>query len=332
MNLPDLHTAASSRTGFAGACLLVFLLCAGAAAQTLPVTQVGIAIEPVRAGARAAAMAESFVADAYDVASMYWNPAALAYLQDFDLQINHSQEQFIKSEDENISIPVHLRRSETIAFGASVNHVGYFASQSTVYRALQFGYDVAYAREVLPTFSVGVMLQAQYAHTSASEHWGMSSLFGFYYYPEPEVSYGVSFGGLGTGIEYFDRIDSAGSTVSHTTILRDAYTPRYLQVGATLRYPADTHDPEFVLAFANEKIFNVSGLQYKGGAEYYPWGFIALRGGYIVTPSISYGVFGWGFRTQRIHLDFAISPNPQTDQAIQISLLVALGKATSSRP
>jgi hypothetical protein len=297
-------------------------------AQTLPVTQVGIRIQPVRPGARAASMAESFVSDAFDVGAMYWNPAALAYLQEYSLQVNHSQEQFIKSADENISLPVRLRRAETIAFGVSVNHVGYLGNQTTVYRAIQFGYDIAYAREIAPTLSIGVNLQAQYAHSASAQRWGVSSLFGMYYSPSPEVSYGVSFGGLGTGIEYFDKLEADSS---HSTILRDAYSPRYLQIGATLRYPAESRDPDLVLAFANEKVFNQSGLRYKGGAEYYPWGFIALRGGYVVGPDLSYARFGWGFRTQRIHLDFSISPNSATDQAIQISLLIGLWKTAPTQ-
>jgi hypothetical protein len=305
--------------------------------QTPPVTQLGFQMQPVKASARAAGMAESFVADAFDVGAMYWNPAALAYLQEFSIQLNHSQEQSIKSSDENISLPIRLRRSETIAFGVSVNHVGYVGDQSTVYRAIQFGYNVAYAREIAPALSAGVTLMARWSHSVATERWGSSSLFGLYYNPSPEVSYGVSFGGIGTGIEYFDRIDTLGvdllghPSVEHTTVLRDVFSPRYLQIGATLRYPAETHDPDLVLSFANTKVFNQSGLIYKGGVEYYPWGFIALRGGYIFAPDFSYARFGWGFRSKQFHLDFSISPNASSDQAIQISLLVGLWKTVPTR-
>ncbi len=274
--------------------------------------------EPVRVGARGAGLADAYTASIADAFSLYWNPAGLAYLAHNAIIMDHSFEKTINSFNENVTLPLQIRSGEVIGIGATVNHVGYGGGTDGGFRAIQYGYDLGYGREILPGFSLGAAVGVRYASATGSHLWGVSSSIGACYYPSEEVSYGLSYSGIGSGIRYA----TDGSATSFT----NENLPHRLQAGAELRFPSSEGERLFTLAIENEKIFGQSGLRYGVAVEALPFRFLALRGGYVVEPDIQYARFGAGLRADRFQIDYSISPSKFTDEAYHISLAIDLGR------
>ena len=268
-------------------------------------------------GARAAGFADAFVSDAHDVSSMYWNPGALAYLKQSSVILNYSQEQVIRGMEEDITFPFRVSEGEALTGGISVNNVGYFGTRSeTAFRAVQYTATVAYAREILPSFSVGASAALQYGKTDVSKLWSRSSSIGILYVPDDQLSYGASFSGIGSGMLY--------TSDRSTTTLTTQNLPRILSAGASVRFPGGPDRPVFILSASNQKLFGESGIRYNGGIEIWPFKVLALRGGYLVYPHLSAARFGMGLHLAAIELDSSISPSKLTDQAVHFSLAIDL--------
>ncbi|MBI4547758.1 MAG: hypothetical protein HY707_07255 [Ignavibacteriae bacterium] len=265
------------------------------------------------AGARALGLAEAHVAEAYDVNSMYWNPASLSYLRQYSFVLDHALEVSSNLMNENISMPLYRTNEQVMAMGLTVNHIGYLREGVEAnFRAVQYGYDVAYSQKLIPTVSIGARVGLRYGHTPSSNVWGVSSSVGIFYSPSQEISYGASFSGLGTGIRY--------SHNGISTALSTAKLSRRLQVGASLRYPSSLKQTIFIISVANEKIFDRAGIRYKGGIEFFPVHFIALRTGYLVDPEVKVAFYGLGIKAGRIRFEYAMSPSKLTNRLYQFSL------------
>lgn len=274
-------------------------------------------VHPSPSGARSLAFSEASSADNRDLNAMYSNPASLVFVRIPTIVVNHAIERASNVMNENVAIPLMLHGKEAVAIGLTVNHVGYALSGHVApFKVIQYGYDVAYAREVIPTFSLGGGLAVRYAKSEASNLWGVFSTIGLFYSPSEEISYGAVFTGLGSGIRY--TYDGVSTTLASENI------PRTLQMGATLRYPGSQKADIVVASFANEKIFGEDGVRYKGGLEIIPYHFLALRMGYFVDPDVSVPTFGVGIKVTRWYLDAAIQPSKLTNQFYQISVAYAL--------
>lgn len=274
-------------------------------------------VRPFTIGARVLAFSEAAVADNYDLNCMYSNPAALAFMRVPTIVANHIVERSSNVMKENAAIPLFMRKGETVAIGLTLNHVGHIESSPLAdFKVMQYGYDVAYARELLPTFSVGGGLGVRYASTESSNLWGVFSTIGIFYTPSEEINYGVSFGGLGSGIRY--TYDGTTTTLASENI------PRTLRVGATVRYPGLFRQDIVVVSIENEKIFGEDGLRYKGGFEVFPVQYVGLRMGYFVDSDIQVPTFGLGLRAGRWHLDYAMQPSRLTNRFYQVSVAYSL--------
>lgn len=301
------------RTRHIPAIVLVLFLGMGISVKTISQTLSTYTARSNFPGARAAGFADAFTSDPYDVSSIYWNPATLAYMKQMSVILNHSQEKIIHGMEEDVTFPLRALKGEALCAGASVNHVGYLGTGSeTDFRVLEYSGTVAYAREIIPAFSVGASAILQYGRTDASRLWATSSSIGIFYIPDDQMSYGASFSGIGSGILY--------SSDGTTTTLSEQNLPRILRAGATIRYPGEPNPTIFVLSVSNEKIFGESGVRYNGGLELWPVKFLALRGGYVVYPNQSSARFGMGIRLARLEIDSAISPSKATDQASHFSI------------
>jgi len=273
---------------------------------------------PALVGARAAGMGDAYVAEAYDATSMYWNPASMAFLQNHSAVFSHLLDQTISGMNENVSFPLWERKGEAVAIGFTVNHVGRLGNASSVdFRVIQYGYDIAFAKEVVPTFSLGIGIGVRYGQTTLSNLWGISSSFGAFYSPSREITYGVTLSGVGSGILYVsDRV---------TTSLSSENLPRTLQAAVAMRFPHSADQTFLTVSVANEKVFGVDGIRYKGGVEAYPVKFLALRWGYTYHQNFfSAARYGLGIRFRKFQLDYAISPSKLTDRSYQVSLGVFL--------
>ncbi|MBA4313293.1 MAG: hypothetical protein C0417_11765 [Chlorobiaceae bacterium] len=260
-------------------------------------------------GARAASLADALVAEAYDANTMYSNPAALVHLTKSSLVLNHNQERYYDGMTENVGLPVRTGFSEAMVFGLSVSHIGYLKKVSTTNtRPFQIGYDFAYAREIMPTFSVGARIGVDYGQAGSTNLLGASASLGICYSPSPEITYGAAFNGIGTGIHY--------NISGGTTAIRLDNLPHSLQAGVAMRYPAIPNQNIVTVAISNEKIFGQTGIQYTGGVEIYPIQFLAIRGGYTVKNLEKSGRIGFGVRSGYGNFDISISPSRSTDQSI----------------
>ncbi len=295
--------------------VLLLALCAQAAAQQSTV----YVSEPFRVGARTVSFAGANAGDSPDVSVIYGNPAALSFLDNSAIIVTHTFERSSGVMDENAAVPLFLRRGEVVGIAASVNHVGHLGTNGrSPFRAIQYGYDVAYSRRITPTFSVGGALNVRYARSSASKLWGLSSSLGLFYYPTPDVSYGVAVTGIGSGMKYI--FDGA------QTFLNSKNIPRRLVAGATLRYPSHvTKTPVLQISLATEKNFDMNGVSYFGGFELLPMPFVAVRFGYLGGPNnTEYASYGIGFQSAGWKLDFGATPSRVSPEIFQLTLSVPI--------
>jgi hypothetical protein len=282
-------------------------------------SQTGVSYTPsaIGVGARAAALSEAYTADTYDVTSMYWNPAALSFLQKSFVVMNHFQELDQNAMSENVAIPL-LRSTNALAIGASVSHLGYIkdSPQGTRFRFIEYGFDIAYARVLTRSLSLGVHIGTGYGRTGTDHLQVASSSFGLVYSPYPWISYGLAYSGVGWKIRY--------SYDTTSTSLHRENPQRSLQIAITMRYPQSLLKPSiFTLSAANERDFRENALRYKGAIEACPVGFLALRFGYQFGPSRAAASYGVGLRFERFQLDYAISPSRQYDRFQQLCLSIA---------
>ena len=225
--------------------------------------------------------------------------------------------------NENIAMPLFVRKGEVVAVGLAVNHVGRVGKSAiSELRALQYGYDVAYSKEFVPTLCVGGAVNVRYGNADSGNLWAFSSSIGVFYTPTAGVMYGAVFGGLGNGIRY--TYDGA------STILTSEKLPRDLQVGATVHFPAAAHKTYLTLSIGNEKVFSETGLRYKGGAEYVFLRLVAVRFGYIVDPDVKVATYGLGLRAGKWQLDYGMLPSRVTDRLYQFTLAYDLWNKNES--
>lgn len=251
------------------------------------------------AGARAAAMADAYIADFTDVAVMYRNPAGLPFLREFSFLGDVYYEQHNSSLTTVAGGTVWLSPVDAFTVSGIVSSLGYFPSDPNPHlQIVQYGADAAYGRIVAPGLSVGLEAGTRYLHSLAKDTWTSTWMVGVMYHPAPEVSYGAAFHDAAYGPPDNDPLIS--SMVEFH---------RRLQIGMTLRWPFSHRPSIFTLSLGNEKIFGQTGLLYKGGVEYYPVPYFAVRGGYIAGPGVAIPRYGAGIRADLFQLDYAIAPS-----------------------
>ena len=271
--------------------------------------------KPFQAGARSIGFAGAITGDAPDVSVMYGNPAALAFLDNSSILITHTYERSSNVMDENVAAPLFLRRGEVVGIAASVGHVGYLSrTPKNDFKVMQYGYDVSYSRRIIPTLSLGGTLNVRYARSSDSKLWGLSSSFGLFYFPTPEVSYGAALTGVGSGIKYiFD---------GERTLLNSGNISRSILVGAVMRFPTKAAKARmFNISLAAEKMFDRPEIRYFGGLEILPVRFISFRVGYFRAENVlEYASYGMGVAFGSWKLDFGMTPGKVSRELFQVTL------------
>jgi len=274
--------------------------------------------KPAPVGAREEGLAEAYAADPSDVTSMYANPASLAFLLKQSVVVSHLLDQSINGMNENVSFPLRFGNGEQVGIGLTINHVGYLgSSDNTDFHVIQYGYDISYAKEIIPSLSVGAGVGVRYAQSDSTNLWGVSSSFGLFYMPSKEISYGISLSDVGSDILYIsDRVK---------TNLSSENMPRVLQAAMSLRFPSSPDQTFLTLSVANEKIFGTPGILYNGGFEWYLFPYVALRWGYLYQQNLTnQATYGFGLRKSKFQLDYAIMPSNLGNRSYQISFAVSL--------
>jgi len=265
------------------------------------------------------AFADGIASDKYDVSSMYINAAGLAFIENTSLLLDHSEDRHIHASNENISLPLRLGKSETIAFGLSVRHVGYIGqSVEDEFKTIEYGYDIAYAKEVAKALSIGGGLNVRFGKSPASDLWAVSGHVGVFYLPSENLSFGLTARQLGNGIIY--------SSDQVTTTLSSSDLPESIEAGVSMRYPTKFRALMFVISASNEKVLRHDGIIYRAGGEFLFRQWLVGRIGYLFdsgseTGSVRYGV---GVRFARISCDYAISPQSWSDELYRVSIAISV--------
>jgi hypothetical protein len=275
-------------------------------------------------GARAAALGDAYASEAYDASTIYWNPAGLPYVFYTQVVASFASEKLPTNDiltTENVAVPLPRFGDWTFGLGGTLHQIGSLDSQSPLkgLKYSQVGFDVAVARVIIPALSVGGAIRARYAKNNYSSLWAASGSLGVFYAPQPGVTYGFIYQGMGSGINYpyYETTDVFD--------LRRGNIPRTFQAGLSMRYPQSPTEQQVVtICFTNQKIIGVSGLEYKMGVEVFPFPFLALRGGYWTGPVSSAAKIGGGIRLGSFQFDYAYAGSSQEPKFHQFTIAFTL--------
>jgi hypothetical protein len=268
-------------------------------------------------------LADAIVADAAGVSNMYWNPSSLSFLQERSIVLNYSLERTRGRDNimnENVAVSLLQEKELAVGIGATYSHVGHLENASPLsgYSFNQGSLDLAIATALSHFFSIGIVSTLRHGWAGPQNVTVVSSAVGMMYFPSPEIIYGLSYQGIGDGIEYlFD------SSEFQTNPVR-AKLSHGLQVGVTTRFNALAERPTVILAGVSEKIFGNSGFIYKAGIEAWPTNFLALRIGYWVGTQTVAARYGGGLRLGQWQVDYRISTTELEPRFHQISLSYCL--------
>lgn len=267
----------------------------------------------INQGARLASLGGAFIADYSEPGIMYFNPAGLSYLKNFDIEFSHYQENSINGFCQGVIFPIYLSKFEGIALSLNTLHSGYLKRNDLQQlRFLQFAYNVAYSREIFTNMSIGAIFGFQFAKSNYNDLWSYRSLISLSYVPTEEISYSFAIGEFGNGIKY--------SLSDTETILRRINLPNGIQLGITMQHPINIKETMFSISLSSEKIFKEAGVSYKIGIEVYPVRFISFRTGYVVTNNLKFATFGSGIMIGKFKFDAAFYPNRLTNKEFYLTL------------
>lgn len=267
--------------------------------------------ENIRTGARAIALADAYEAEGQDASVLSWNPAALSFLHRMDIVMSHGWEERQNVFTNVIAVPVRIDRNQVLAVGGMLGRARSVGPLE--YSWDEYRFDLATARRMTHTFSVGIRGSFHIVQTgNARIRSGIGSV-GLYYAPEPRISYAFVYDGI--------RLGSFSSGDGETGVAPLHEPKRSFSVGVAMRYPSSRHDRFMTLSLANEKEIGQRGLRYKGGIELLPWSFLALRGGYLAGPFESELRFGAGVLTPYLSVSYAYAPRGPMGRMHHVSVL-----------
>jgi len=257
-------------------------------------------------GARANAFAGAYTTETHDVSSMYWNPAATAYLENSSVLWDYYMDWDAKMRQELIAVPFLPTFNSVLSIGATASQFRFTDEFDAVYNTLSYGIDAAFAIRVIPTFSIGVFGSGKQATLGNEALTVFTSSIGLLYKPGPEVSYGITYNGVGN---IFETVLENGMPA-----LKKTRAPKNLQIGLTLNFPSSKSQRDVTLAIANDKTFGERGVRYNGALEWCVTRFFDLRIGYVVAPGYGGTKYGAGINFGGVKADYAISPSKITNR------------------
>jgi hypothetical protein len=266
-------------------------------------------------GARATALSDAYSTLSQDVSVMYWNPAAIAFLQTAGIIIDHQHMDRYRAMNDVAAFPLAAQDGYAVSLGIRLFQVGHLrSSEIEGLENFSYGADIAYAAEVLPQFSVGGLASIDHSSGGEESLSALSSGFGVFYAPPGAVTYGAALTGLGTQLRFIYD----GET---NLILREK-RPRRLQLGAAMQFPTESDVKRFGMSIVNEKIFGEAGVMYRGGIEVWPVEYFALRVGYFTRPGEAFESYGIGFRFNTVRIDYSTTFNGMREGYHQVTLAI----------
>ncbi len=266
---------------------------------------------PVNGSARTAALAAASVGEAYDVTSMYWNPAALSFLRQSSVTGSSILDRRSQSFENSLSLPpLYKDTYQVIAAGIACSFYGEKWSQP--YFAYN-GIDLGYSIKVHRSFSIGILMNVRYGNTSRSGLWALSGIIGGFYSPSSGSSYGIVVDGLGDNILYTNDGNEA-------IIKYQRNAGQSIRIGSSFRFPSIYRMPYITITLESQKLLANSRIIYRGGFEIYPFHNVSMRFGILSKSLATVGTFGVGINLNQFHIDYAFSPDPDVHRFHLISI------------
>ena len=304
--------------GYRTATLFLVILLSGLAESTQAQIFRQYDVRPEGFGARALATADATVADASDITSMYWNPAAIEFLSHTNLVLNSTLDADSQVLKSGFVMPFRLGRDQMIAVGLVAS---YFGSPLSKPDFASYGFDVAFASRIFVNVGAGALLNvrhgSKFGDSFKSGILSASGSLGLFYSPNPGISYGISYRGIGSGMVFSQ---GEGSIL----VEYERQIPQSIEAGITFRYPSSAKRPIAVLSMTVEKSILQSGAKNKAGLEITPFDFLSFRMGVLTNnPTTVYrtgvGIYLFGFL-----LDYGLSSSSSASgQALSISVPLA---------
>lgn len=300
----------------AGLILMAFMLGAeylSADGSAEPAASLAAPLETFQGSARAMAMGNASVALADGSASLFSNPAGLAFMRQTELGIHHNT-WLLDSYQETLVFGANLGSWGGLGLGASYLDFGSFevrdasgrltGSQSAFRPAAQAGWG----KELLEGLSLGLAAKGQMTNLGEATYSGFSGDIGLMWRPLSFLDLAAAYTNLGTQIAGYSQASS-------------------VNLGACITAPF-TRD--------NQMIFSVAGgMEPQGvsrvnfGAEEKMFSMLALRAGYMLDlvdaqlGGLNSFTVGAGFSIQSMNLDYALLPFGDLGYSHRVSLSYA---------
>ncbi len=271
------------------------------------------------AGARAAAMGESFVSVANDATSTYWNPAGVARVE--ETQISAMQNTHVVDTDyqhlaavkplDRFGVGLSIAR---MSYG-SIDHYTVANVKDGSFEANSLAAGVSLAGRIGDDMSVGGTLKMIRESIESESASGMATDLGLLY-----------------DLNGFTIGASAQNIGPAMKMVKDSFA-----LPMTVRMGVSTHllNNKILLSGGFSKP-NDSALALQTGLEYNLASFFTLRGGYKLTSGASdlgglVGVSGgFGVQFDRFNLDYAVTPFGDLGLSQRLSLLIRFASHTSA--
>jgi hypothetical protein len=271
------------------------------------------------AGARAAAMGESFVSVANDATATYWNPAGVARVE--DTQISAMQNMHVV--DTSYQYLSAVKPMGRFGIGVSAARMNYGTidrytvndAKDGTFNASSLAAGLSVAGKVGDDLSVGGTVKMIKESIEAESANGMAADLGLLY-----------------DINGFTIGASAQNIGPAMKMVQESFAlPMTVRLGASTR----VLDKKMLLSGGVSKA-NDSSAQVQAGLEYNLASYFTLRGGYKLASGASdlgalVGVSaGFGLQFDRFNLDYAVTPFGDLGLSHRISLLVHFGTTNNS--
>ncbi len=266
-------------------------------------------------GARATALGDAYSAQSHDVASLYWNPAALAFLTQSSLLVDYTRSSGGLESGQTAAFPFVINDNVTLALGVLYSRSTREQSETgDVFLPHEYGFDLGGSALLTYGLSIGVRVGVRYGDGFDSHVLVGFGSAGLDYTPDPSISYAFVYNGflLGSQVRGGDQTPSMALEP----------VPRSFEISITMHYPATREHRVVDVSVSNEKIVGQPGLLYKGGVEVLPWQFLGFRLGYVAGPFASGLRCGLGFGGDLVQFAYALVPSNSRAPQHQLSLLI----------
>jgi hypothetical protein len=275
-------------------------------------------VTPEGLNMRLAALGDASCSQVLDVGSMFGNPASLNHLQERGVIATHIQDRLTRGSVDQVAATVFSTNAFAVALNGTVSHGGGIRPEGvSPFPAREFGGDLAVAYAFLPTLSAGVLAGIRKTEIASLPSTNVWTQVGILYYPSPGISYGATYR-VRKGATYW--FANAQNGFDKDTPVRQG-----VEIGATMTFPARSDRPVATLSLSTEKFFpGISLASTKGGLEYLPVEFLALRIGFKVGSFERAARFGLGILVDPFRVDVAVGPSMSDDRFAGVSLFVRL--------